>query len=113
MIEDPNIERVSRLEAARLWDRVEAKMAAGIPFFMAREQVLAEEIPDLSKAFGAEIGKRVTRAIQGREPHKLTKEGAAAVKKYTTGVIAAETIKRKGRLSLMDRICLKLFGVAW
>lgn len=113
MIEDPSIELVAKQEAVRIWDRIEAQMRAGVPFFTARERILAEEIRDISKAFGSEVGKRVTRAVESRPPKTVSKQTRRAVRERDTILLTAATVARKGRLSWMDKICLKLFGVAW
>ena len=50
--EDPSIARCAAAEYDRLWDRIAKGVAGGGYFYREREVILAEEMPDISKAYG-------------------------------------------------------------
>lgn len=111
--EDPTIQTTARVEAVRLWDSIELQVADGIPFHVARERVLAENIGDIGKAFGKDVASRVTSAIEGRAPHTVSKSAKAGRRAIIEQMTLDSCVARKGRLSWLDRISMKLFGVVW
>src|SRR3712207_1604545 len=80
--EDPTIAQVSALEYDRVWGRIGNKVATGMWFYRAREVVLAEEIPDIAKAYGRTVAQRVSKAIQHTSPERIPKPAQRAAKDY-------------------------------
>lgn len=68
IIEDPTIAQVAALEYERVCNRIGMKVSLGVWFYRAREIVLAEEIPDIAKAYGKVVASRVTYAIERTPP---------------------------------------------
>jgi len=80
--EDPSIAHCCAVEYDRLWQRIATKVAGGMWFYRAREIVLAEEIPDISKAFGTLVAQRVSKAIQHTSPDRIPKPAQRAAKDH-------------------------------
>lgn len=99
-IEDPTISRTAAIEFDRVWARIERRVAGGAWFFQARAQVLAEEIPDISHAFGQEVAQRVQSTIQRREPPVIRSPHVAAI-------VAGD----RGLRGIINRWGFRAFGV--
>lgn len=108
--EDPSIARCCAVEYDRLWERIAEKVAAGQWFYRAREIVLAEEVPDMSKAFGSEVASRVSKAIQHTDPDNLPRSAKAAERAHLVRVHEECLMKRLGGVSWANRLCLRLTG---
>jgi hypothetical protein len=108
--EDPNIERVARIEAVRVWQEIEDVLSREIvPFHHQREIALAKNIPGIAKTYGKEVARRVERAIMSRAPHTLDKACRGPVE----ALLMENAIKNHGRLRLRDRLSFWLSGLPW
>jgi hypothetical protein len=103
-IEDPSIAQCAALEYERLWARIEAGVEEGEPFFVAREKILALEIPVISKRYGKVVGNRVSKAIQ----HTPMSECSGAINRSYSRMVLQEKLAKKGKLSWWDRLCYDL-----
>lgn len=108
--EDPSIARCCAVEYDRLWQRIAEKVAAGMWFYRAREIVLAEETPDMGKAFGREVVTRVSRAIQHTSPENLPRSAKAAERAHLVRIHEECLTQRLGGVSWANRLCLRLTG---
>lgn len=108
--EDPSIARCCAVEYDRLWQRIAEKVAEGTWFYRAREIVLAEELPDIGKAFGKEVAKRVSKAIQHTSPEEIPPWAKKARKAKDIAMYETFLTERRGGVSWANRICLKLTG---
>lgn len=108
--EDPTIARCCAVEYDRLWQRIADKVAAGQWFYRAREIVLAEEVPDMSKAFGPEVASRVSKAIQHTDPGNLPRSVKAAERAHLVRLHEECLTKRRGGVSWANWLCLRLTG---
>lgn len=102
--EDPSIASCAALEYDRLWARIEAGVREGQAFYVAREKILALEIPVISKTYGKVVGDRVSKAIQ----QTPLIEAWDAVNYGYTQMVLQEKLLAKGKLSWWDRLCYKL-----
>jgi hypothetical protein len=102
-IEDPSIAQCAALEYERLWSRIEAGVDEGEPFFVAREKVLALEIPVISKRYGKVVGDRVSKAIQ----QTPLSECSTFDTSYLRMEYEARLQERGGKLTFMDKIAFK------
>lgn len=109
--EDPSISRCTAAQYDRLWQAIADKVAAGEWFYRAREVVLAEEIPDISKAFGDEVAKRVSKAIQHTDPDRIPKWAKQRAKAHLAESLKRGLIKRRGKVGWLDHLSLKLTGM--
>jgi len=101
--EDPSIAQVCALEYERLWGRITRRVTAGGWFYREREIILAEEIPDISKAYGPVVGQRVQKAIQQTPPKGV----------YETRIAQEHRkwlIENRGGVSWIQRLSLKWLG---
>lgn len=108
--EDPTVAQTAADETNRLWQRIGQKVEGGVWFYQAREQVLAEEIPDIAKAYGRPVAARVERAVQRTEPRDLPRAATAAVRAGNRAAARSFLRARDGRVSLINRISLTLIG---
>lgn len=110
--EDPSVAETAADEIARLWQRISSRVAGGAWFYKAREDVLAEEIPDISKAYGRAVATRVERAIQCKAPAELSPVARASTAEGNRRAVGAYLRGRSGskRISLVNRISLALCG---
>lgn len=109
--EDPTVAQASALEYERLWQRIGEKVRAGVWFYQAREAVLAEEIPDISKAYGKPVADRVQRAIQQTPEGRLPPDARAAVKAGNAAACRAHLVATRGRVGWLNELSLRWFGV--
>jgi hypothetical protein len=100
-IEDPSIATCAALEYERLWSRICAGVREGEAFFVAREKILALEIPVISKRYGKVVGDRVSKAIQ----HTPMLEAWDATNYAYTQMVLKEKLMAKGKLSWWDKLC--------
>ncbi len=80
---------------------------------MARELVLAQAGPRITKSYGRDVSDRVIEVAL-----RMTENGIAAPihavrRREQVETMKALTAKRKGRLSQADRFSYWAFGVAW
>jgi hypothetical protein len=108
--EDPTVAQTAADEAHRLWLRIAQKVQGGVWFYQAREQVLAEEIPDIGKAYGRPVASRVEKAVQRMEPCDLPAAATAAVRAGNQAAARSFLRARDGRVSLINRLSLAWFG---
>lgn len=108
--EDPTVAQTAADETHRLWRRIGQKVEGGVWFYRAREQVLAEEIPDIGKAYGRPVAARVERAVQRMEPRDLPRAATAAVRAGNQAAARSFLRTRDGRVSLINRLSLAWFG---
>ena len=109
--EDPSIARCCAVEYDRLWKAIAARVAKGEWFYRAREIVLAEELPDIHKAFGDEVAKRVSKAIQHTDPETIPKWAKQAAKDHLRRSCEAHLLKTRGKISWINRLSLRLGGI--
>lgn len=109
--EDPSIAQCAAVEYDRLWQAIVSRTAAGEWFYQAREIVLAEELPDIHKAFGDEVAKRVSKAIQHTDPNHMPKWARQAARARLAERLKQSVIKRRGKVGWLDHISLKLLGL--
>jgi len=109
--EDPSIARCAAVEYDRLWKAIAARVAKGQSFYRAREIVLAEELPDISRAFGDEVAKRVSKAIQHTDPETIPKWAKQAAKDHLRRSCEAHLLKTRGKISWINRLSLKFGGI--
>lgn len=107
--EDPTIAEVAAIEANRLWAEIERHLVKGGAFYHTRETVLAENAKRISKAYSNEVWLRVVRGIESRSPTTVGRQVRDAQIDY----LRRAAIERKGKLTLMDRVSFKLFGLPW
>ena len=110
--EDPTVAETAAEETARLWARISRKVEAGVWFYRAREQVLAEEIRDIGTAYGAPVAKRVERAVQHMESARVSPAARCAVEAGNRTAVEAYLRARdpRRRIGLVNRISLALLG---
>jgi hypothetical protein len=108
--EDPSVARCCAVEYDRLWQRIAEKVAEGEYFYVAREKVLAEEVPDMGKAFGPEVPKRVSKAIQQTSPEHIPKWAKDRVKVRRIAMFEEFLTRKRGGVSWANRLCLRLTG---
>lgn len=108
--EDPTVAQTAADETRRLWERIGRKVEGGVWFYRAREQVLAEEIPDIRKAYGQPVAARVEKAVQQTEPRDLPATATAAVRAGNQAAARSYLRARDGRVSLINRLSLAWFG---
>jgi hypothetical protein len=109
--EDPSISQCTAVEYDRLWQAIADKVAAGEWFYRAREIVLAEELPDIHKAFGVEVANRVSKAIQHTSPERIPRWARQKARARRAERLTQSLIKRRGRVGWLDRLSLKLTGM--
>jgi hypothetical protein len=109
--EDPSIAQCAAVEYDRLWQAIASKVAAGEWFYRAREVVLAEELPDIHKAFGPEVATRVSKAVQHTDPDRIPKWAKQRAKAYMAESLKRSLIKRRGKVGWLDHLSLKLTGM--
>ena len=110
-IEDPTVAQAAAVEYDRLWQRISIKVRGGVWFFQAREQVLAEEIPDITKAFGRPVATRVERAIQCTKQDQLTRSARKAQGDRIRSTCETYVMRKHGKVSWLNRFSLRLLGV--
>jgi hypothetical protein len=110
-IEDPTVAQTAAVEYDRLWQRIGTKVQNGVWFFQAREQVLAEEIPDIAKAYGRPVATRVERAIQCTTQAKLPRLARQAQDDWVRSACRAHVMRTHGKVSWINRLSLRLLGV--
>lgn len=108
--EDPSVSRCCAIEYDRLWNRIADRVSTGESFYRAREIVLAEEVADIDRAYGTEVAKRVCKAIQHTDPEKIPKWAKRAQKEVLAAICEDVLIKRRGKVSWINRIFLRLTG---
>lgn len=110
--EDPTVAETAAEETARLWQRIGSKVERGVWFYRAREQVLAEEIRDIGKAFGQPVARRVEKAVQQTSPAHLSPAANDAVRAGNHAAVEQylRARSRSGRIGILNAICLALFG---
>jgi hypothetical protein len=110
--EDPSIAQCAALEFERLWGMIEAGTSRGTPFYVAREKVLAHEIPRISKAYGNVVADRVSKHVQWRGPRDLAKgiQDAAMHRANQRIIEYTKTRRKNGRLNWFDRFGIWLCG---
>jgi hypothetical protein len=109
--EDPSIARCCAVEYDRVWDRISRKVAEGEWFYRAREVVLVEEVPDMTRAFGAVVAQRVSKAIQHTDPERIPKWAKQAAKDHLRRSCEAHLLKTRGKISWINRLSLRLGGI--
>lgn len=109
--EDPSVSTVAVLEYDRLWARICHKTHYGVWFFRAREIVLAEEIPDIAKAYGKPVADRVQKAIQHTSPSLAPPPAFDKAKSAREGAEALMLVR--GQISWINRVWLKWFGTVF
>lgn len=110
-LEDPTVAQTAALEYERVWARIAGKVERGAWFYQAREQVLAEELLDIRKAYGEVVAKRVGMAIQRTPPAQLPKDSRDSVKDANRRTIETHLLATRGRIGVVNRLWLRLFGV--
>lgn len=110
--EDPTVAATAADVSADLWARIGRKVEGGAWFYRAREEVLAEEIPDISKAYGRPVASRVEKAIQQMDPARISPAARDAVRAGNRAAVQGylRGRSRRGRISLVNRVSLALFG---
>jgi hypothetical protein len=108
--EDPSIASCCAVQYDRLWQRIAEKVAEGMWFYRAREIVLAEEVPDMSKAFGRVVAQRVSKAIQHTDPEMMPDWVKKAVKARNIAEFETFLTEKRGGVSWANRLSLKLTG---
>lgn len=108
--EDPTVAQTAADEAWRIWQRISQRVEGGAWFYRAREQVLAEEIPDIAKAYGRPVALRVERAVQGMDPSALAPAARAAERAGNQAAVRSYLRQRDGRIGIINRISLALIG---
>jgi hypothetical protein len=110
IIEDPSIETVARMEAAKVWQAIEEDQCQRlVGFYHSREVALAENIPRIMKAYGKDVAGRVERAIMSRSPTTVSPK----CRDLLRHAIIEGAIRRHGRLRKRDRACMAIFGIVW
>ncbi|WP_460450314.1 hypothetical protein [Alsobacter sp. SYSU BS001988] len=115
--EDPSIAKCCAVEYDRLWSIIEAGTIRD-SFYIAREKVLAYEIPRISRLYGPVVAHRVSKAIQWRSPDSVSeacKEALSAKSKawadaHQAQKLEAELAKRGGKLLWVDRLWIRILG---
>jgi hypothetical protein len=107
--EDPTIAHVAKIEAVRVWTEIEDTCIAQNSFYLAREKVLAANIPKIAKAYGSEVARRVEVAIMSRAPHTMDKR----VQKEWEERVRVFAVRKWGRLRKRDAISIALTGYVW
>jgi hypothetical protein len=108
--EDPNIERVARIESVRVWQEIEDVLSREVvPFHHQREIALAKNIPVIAKTYGKEVARRVEAAIMSRNPATRSKACYGPVE----DLLMKGAKSRHGRVRRRDRLSMWLFGMPW
>lgn len=113
IVEDPTIATAAAAEFRDVWAAIEARFAAGEPLHVARELVLAEAGPRMTKAYGRDVSDRVIKVALRMTEKEIAAPIRSARQRDEIETMKALTVKRKGRLSLADRFSYWAFGVAW
>lgn len=109
--EDPSVGRAAATATMRIMGRIEDACLDGLPFHVARERILAEEIPDLRKAFGPVVADRVGRVVQWQDETSMRPEVRREIKRRRTAAIAAAVLPKHGRIMrAVQRASLAITG---
>lgn len=110
--EDPTVAATAADVSTDLWARIGRKVEGGAWFYRAREEVLAEEIPDIGKAYGRPVASHVEKAIQQMDPTKISPAAREAVRAGNRAAVEGYLRGRcrRGRISLPNRVSLAVFG---
>ena len=111
--EDPSIARCGAVEYDRLWTQIGKRVANGEYFYRAREIVLAEQMPDIHKAFGKEVAHRVQKAIHHTAPEQMPKWARESARAAEVKEWEAWCMRVHGKVSWVNRLSLKLTGAPW
>jgi hypothetical protein len=109
--EDPSIARCCAVEYERVWQRIADRVAKGEWFYVARERVLAEELPDIHKAFGTVVAQRVSKAIQHTSPDQIPKWAKAAKRGKEVADFEEWLTRTRGKVSWINRLSLRFGGI--
>lgn len=113
IVEDPTIASTAAAEFRDVWAEIERRYVAGEPLHVARELVLAEAGPRMTKAYGRDVSDRVLKVALRMTENEIAAPIRAARRREQVETMKALTAKRKGQLSLADRFSYWAFGVAW
>jgi hypothetical protein len=113
IVEDPTIATTAAAEFRDVWSEIEQRYAAGEPLHVARELVLAQAGPRMTKSYGREVSDRVIKVALRMTEKEISAAIRAARHHEQVETMKALTVKRKGRMSLIDRFSYWAFGVAW
>lgn len=110
--EDPSIAQCAYLEFERVWGIIEAGVQRGAPFYVAREKVLAFEIPRISKTYGPVVAERVSKHVQWRSPSDLSKAAKDALYgPAMANIIEACRQRHGGYLPWYQRLSIAVIGL--
>jgi hypothetical protein len=108
---DPTIGRASGQEFGRLWTAVEHEVANGVPYHVARERILAHNVPFIRKRYGNAVADRVVKTFEHCGPEAVSKAAAYSARL----VIEREferTFAREGKsMSWINRWFFRRTGV--
>jgi hypothetical protein len=108
---DPTIETAAQSLAAEAWAEVNRLRMAGNIWYVAREKALAPRLRIWNRTYGSKCAARAHQIVLSLDPasapaHVLRHERHELVR------LALDCkIKRGKRVTWLDRLCLRLFGL--
>jgi hypothetical protein len=115
-VEDPSIAATARLEHAEMLRELQARVSRGEPYFVAREQIIAEHGPRIAMMYGAKTAKRALAALTSYGPTDMPRHvQVSASMSYLDELERITSIRLGGvwRYTTFDRWLFRTLGFTW